>query len=672
VTPPRTRFRLARLYITFRCNARCGYCNVWQDPVFFGHDELDPDGLRRCLDQVRELGVTHVDFTGGEPALHRHLSVAVAHAKQIGLGVELTTNAIRFAPRCDELVPHVDALNISLDTLSAERYHAIRGTDTLDRTVSLVERLRDERGKLKLITVLTRESLPGLDDVIAFAEQNRVPVYLSPMFEYFSEQSETRDPARTVRALRLVEVNRQPVDAEMIPPAVSSQARAASRELTDAIRARAYAPYTVTNLAFLRHLDTLDPTTSTDCGAGSRILTLGPDGRALLPCYHEWDASLAWDRPYRELIEDPQFVHVRDHEVGHRPGCRRCAVFPYLGLATSYRLTAGFLVQAVSEELNKIKSGLRALHGTVRIPEEDLSVDLDRLLRVLDGLPLRPGGHLDQLYHIEASPSGVTTDLAAQPVSPEEILADHVQEDCWRSVLTPHRMARLLYADVVPALVRRARADPERAGTLAVTTLRAHLWFWAAWLQRFVPSADPDADGDSSRRLAGWCVDAGAALTASGEQEATRSVAVLGLLFGVPADRLRAFGGVAGHREELHLAVLARRGLPDARLAELSSCFSPQIAAALRAPRGVTLSGDGRVDGAPMAAFDLAAAAEGDGRQVAALRAAAWRMCCAGDTTGIRDLMRRWKFAAMPATPARAEEMLLSAALGVVDAEVTG
>ena len=26
---PQTRFHHARFYITFRCNARCGYCNVW-------------------------------------------------------------------------------------------------------------------------------------------------------------------------------------------------------------------------------------------------------------------------------------------------------------------------------------------------------------------------------------------------------------------------------------------------------------------------------------------------------------------------------------------------------------------------------------------------------------------------------------------------------------------
>ncbi len=137
-----TRFRHARLYLTFRCNSRCGYCNVWQDPVFDGHRELTADGLRRCLDELAELGVTYLDITGGEPSLHRELSTAVRHAHDLGMTVELTTNAIRFAPQAADVVPLVDTLNISLDTLSAERYHRIRGTDTLDRTLALVEKLR--------------------------------------------------------------------------------------------------------------------------------------------------------------------------------------------------------------------------------------------------------------------------------------------------------------------------------------------------------------------------------------------------------------------------------------------------------------------------------------------------------------------------------------------------
>ncbi|MFF9087803.1 hypothetical protein ACF1BE_15530 [Streptomyces sp. NPDC014991] len=75
-----TRFRHARLYLTFRRNARCGYCDVWQDAVFDGHRELTSEGLRRCLDEPAALGVTYLDITGGEPSPHREPVTAVRHS----------------------------------------------------------------------------------------------------------------------------------------------------------------------------------------------------------------------------------------------------------------------------------------------------------------------------------------------------------------------------------------------------------------------------------------------------------------------------------------------------------------------------------------------------------------------------------------------------------------
>lgn len=657
----RTRLRHARFYITFRCNARCGYCNVWQDPVFFGHDELSPDDLRRALDQLRELGVEYVDFTGGEPALHRHLAVALRHARSLGMRADVTTNAIRFAGQADDIVPYADTLNISLDTLSAERYHAIRGTDTLHRTTALVERLRGEGARnLKLISVVTGESLPGLPDVIAYAQDHRIPIYLSPMFTYFAGQDEVRDPARTMRSLRLLEVNGRPA-GEPRP-----EARASSGDAPiAAVRAHTHTPYTLVNLAFLRHIETLDPTEPTVCGAGSRIVTIGPDGRVLLPCYHEWDSSLAWDRPYAELVRDPEFVRVRDEEVGRRAGCRTCAVFPYLGLATSYRLTTEFLVQAVSEEIGKVKAFLNDLGG----PDEPdaLHAATDALLRRVETVRLRPGTHLDELYHFEAGP---VSDPAGGPVGVEEILADHAHEDCWRAQRTPHRLARLLYAEILPAL---AAAGERRILRRAP---RAHLAVWHAWLNRFRPETGTEPDAG----LAAWCGAAGDALLAAGRSDAARAVAALGLVTDLPADRIATWGGVAGRADELSLATMVRDGLPPDRRAALAPCFRPEVAARLSAAPALTPAPRPAPDPSPTAPPapgtgravgrepDLGLAAAGDPGELAALRVRAREYADAGDTGALRALVRSWKAAAESGDPERAERTLLAAGLGLAEA----
>ena len=147
---------------------------------------------------------------------------------------------------------------------------------------------------VKLITVVTQENVADLGDVVGFAQKHRVPVYLSPMFDYFAAQRPTRDPERTARSLHVLGVKDRP---DRQPPARGADDMH-SRETVGAVRRLVYHPFTVVNLAFLRHVETIDPTTPTTCGAGTRIVTVVPAGQLLLPCYHEWDGSLNWDRPY--------------------------------------------------------------------------------------------------------------------------------------------------------------------------------------------------------------------------------------------------------------------------------------------------------------------------------------------------------------------------------------
>ena len=626
-----TRFRHGRLYITFRCNARCGYCNVWQDPVFAGQPELDADGLRRCIDQLHALGVTYLDLTGGEPALHRQLSVAVQHAADLGMAVAVTTNAVRFTPVMDAVVPYVTALNISLDTLSAQRYHAIRGTDTLERTVALVERLRTEQpgAPVKLITVVTQENVADLGDVVGFAQKHRVPVYLSPMFDYFAAQRPTRDPERTARSLHVLGVQDRP---DRQPPARGADDMH-SRETVGAVRRLVYDPFTVVNLAFLRHVETIDPTTPTTCGAGTRIVTVGPAGQLLLPCYHEWDGSLNWDRPYVQLVRDPEYLRVTREEVGLRPGCRRCAVYPYLGLATSYRCTREFLAQAVSDELGKIKALLDtglANRDAVAGPTQDAL----RLLARLEGLALSSGAGIDERYAVRAMAGvGARTDLSPHPVAVEELLSDHAGEDCWRLQRTPHRLVRALYVHVVPALADLARRGDERAWALAAQAPAVHLALWHVLLDLLgSPGATLVPDRECAVR---WCQGAARVLADDrGHPTASAAVNGLGALAGVLAASLRAAGGLDADPERLLVAKFARM-LPRARQEELAGLLPAPAATGSSAGEAAAPSRDIRDD-------DLAVAATGDADALTLLCRHAAAVAWSGDTGGLRRLLGRW------------------------------
>ncbi|SDM18956.1 radical SAM protein [Allokutzneria albata] len=586
-----TRFRHGRLYITFRCNARCGYCNVWQDPVFDGHQELTADGLRRCLDELAALGVSYVDITGGEPALHKEMVAAVTHAHSLGMAVDVTTNAIRFPQQAREIVPLVSTMNISLDTLDAQRYHDIRGTDTLERTIELVCALRSDGARnLKLICVVSGQNVDELDEVVAFARQQEVPVYLSPMFSYFSTQSEVR-PAGSIKQLKLAAVN-----GRSAAPAAPVRTSVPSSVLIERVAEKRYDPSTVVSLAFLHHLRTMDPATVTACGANSRVLTIGPSGQVMLPCYHEWDGSIAWDRPYREIVNDPELIRVRDEEVGSRPGCRTCAVFPYLGLPMSYRFTTPFLVQAFSEELIKLKAFAGALTAEHR---QRLLERSETLLADIEArtASMRPGTHLDELYHFEAVGGLVRTDFGV--ISVAELLADHSHDDCWRVHRSPHRLVRLLYSEILPAL---------DGSSLCAEALDVQIDCWEAmWLR----------DAEAADRLASWCSRVLDVLPGN------RAVGLLALFSSLPVAEIPS---VAGHAEEL----LVRKLLSPARRAEAASLFSPLELSRVDSDEPVPTPEEARA-GAHLARFVA-------------------ELCCA-DTTALRHAVRRWKLAHDPEIP---------------------
>ncbi|MEU8044996.1 GTP 3',8-cyclase MoaA [Micromonospora echinofusca] len=116
-----------RVSLTDKCNLRCTYCMpaeglAWlPGPQLLGDDEI----ARLVGVAVRLLGVTEVRFTGGEPLIRPGLVgiVAAVAALEPRPRISLTTNGIGL----DRLAPALraaglDRVNVSLDTLDAERF----------------------------------------------------------------------------------------------------------------------------------------------------------------------------------------------------------------------------------------------------------------------------------------------------------------------------------------------------------------------------------------------------------------------------------------------------------------------------------------------------------------------------------------------------------------------
>lgn len=488
--PRATDFRHGRLYLTFRCNSRCGYCNVWQDPIFAGQAEMSTRQVQESLEQMRALGIHYVDFTGGEPSLHNSLVTGVRHAASLGMATEVTTNAIRPIRHLDKMVDSLSVMNVSLDTLSAERYHAIRGVDTVDRTKNYLAELCRHYPELsvRIICTISSENIDDVDDLMGFAADLRVPVVLNPIFEYFDGQRTVRDPQRTARTVMLgLPSVRKPLSSPDLPASTFPKPQSTEGGQEDTRREvsrRMGVPWARVSLDVLGLLDARTPERSTNCGAGRRILTIGPEGQILMPCYHAWNDSLAWDLPYADLVQSVKYRSCAA-KIGHLAECRSCTVAPYLGLERSYHGTPQFLLQSFSSEWAKTQAILD--DGGVSYPATPGLVD--RLLSSFRQLTLRAGTE-GLLYYVDAIEGrGAITDLGVGTVPATELLSDHAGEDMWRVQRTPHRLARMLYTTVVPELLaeRVRSAGTERLAAQALEII-PDLWevmmALLAWIDR--------------------------------------------------------------------------------------------------------------------------------------------------------------------------------------------
>ncbi len=92
--------------------------------------------IERILKVAKELGITRLKITGGEPLLREDIvEIVCAAAKQME-HVSLTTNGARLAPLASNLKKAgLEQVNISMDTLDRKKYQEMTGTDQLEQVL---------------------------------------------------------------------------------------------------------------------------------------------------------------------------------------------------------------------------------------------------------------------------------------------------------------------------------------------------------------------------------------------------------------------------------------------------------------------------------------------------------------------------------------------------------
>ncbi|MFQ5570030.1 MAG: radical SAM protein [Rhodothermales bacterium] len=281
---------LCNYYVTYRCNAACGFCDIWEQPS----PMVTVEDVERNLDALKRLGVRIIDFTGGEPLLHTRLHDLLAMARERGFLTTVTTNGLLYPKRARSLAGLVDLLHFSIDSSEPGEHDASRGVRCFDKVMESIETALALGEQPDLLFTVTNDNVHRLEDIYTrISYPNRLILIVNPLFEYNALGAMLAD------------------------------------EVMQAMEAFARKPYTYLNPAFLtlRRQGGNNPAQPV-CKAVSTCVVISPFDELVLPCYHYGLERIPIEGKLYDLWHSDTVARHKAME-GRHEACRGCTVNCY-------------------------------------------------------------------------------------------------------------------------------------------------------------------------------------------------------------------------------------------------------------------------------------------------------------------------------------------------------
>ncbi len=170
-----------RISITDRCDFRCLYCMAEEMTFLPRAQILTLEEIEFIASAFIELGVTKIRMTGGEPLIRRDVLGLFQSLGQIKSLDELvlTTNGSKLEEMAVSLKEAgVKRINISLDTLDAEKFKQITRTGDLKKVLKGIEAAKKsgfERIKINAVILKNRNHLE-VCQLVQFAVDNEIDI----------------------------------------------------------------------------------------------------------------------------------------------------------------------------------------------------------------------------------------------------------------------------------------------------------------------------------------------------------------------------------------------------------------------------------------------------------------------------------------------------------------
>lgn len=282
---------LCNYYVTYRCNATCSFCDIWERPSPY----VTLENARENFRDLKRLGVKIIDFTGGEPLLHRQLDLLLEEAKSAGLLTTVTTNGLLYPKYASRLQGLIDMLHFSLDSPIREEHDQSRGVKCFDKVLESIQLARELGERPDILFTVFEDNVHKINQVWQeICIPNDLVLILNPVFEYNG------------------------VGGSLTPEALAELVRWGRQKNV------------YLNEAFIQlRLDGGNHVDSPVCKAGSTTLVISPENKLVLPCYHLGMKEFPIGGDLFRLYQSEEVQKLVALE-GRLPECEGCAINCYM------------------------------------------------------------------------------------------------------------------------------------------------------------------------------------------------------------------------------------------------------------------------------------------------------------------------------------------------------
>ncbi len=203
-----------RVSVTDRCDFRCVYCMAENMTFLPKADLLTLEELDRLCSAFIVKGVRKLRLTGGEPLVRRGImTLFQSLARHLAEGtldeLTLTTNGSQLPKYAAELAAHgVKRINVSLDTLDADKFRAITRWGELAKVLAGIDAAQDAGLRIKINVValkgVNEDEFPSLIEWAHGRGMDLTVIEVMPLGDVGEQRLDQYLPLSMVRA-RLAE-----------------------------------------------------------------------------------------------------------------------------------------------------------------------------------------------------------------------------------------------------------------------------------------------------------------------------------------------------------------------------------------------------------------------------------------------------------------------------------